>query len=148
MLCLLATGQRADEQRQTISFTTTLGPTLGRSPAPNDFWDAWCISYWFPWGTSQACYHYPLTLAQRSLIKISVLFQVQAVEDTGNQMTITKFSLQEMVMSLLADVELRPGILGLITNPVSHLLMKIWGVLYFNTQVLNIFSVFLVSIVV
>lgn len=64
---------------------------------------------------------------------------MQAVGDTGNQMAITKLSLQEMVMSLLTHVELHPGILGSITNPVSRLLMKVWGFLYFNIQVLNIF---------
>lgn len=37
---------------------------------------------------------------------------MQPVEDTGNQMVITKFSLQEMVMSLLTLVELDPGISG------------------------------------
>lgn len=90
------------------------------------FWDAWCISYWIPWGTSQACCHYPLTLAQRGLISISVLSQMQAAEDTGNQMAITKFSLQEVVLSLLTHAEFHPGILGSLTNPVSHPLMKIW----------------------
>jgi len=41
-----------------------------------------------------------------------VLSETQAVEDTGNQIAITKFSFQEMVMSLLTLVELHPGILG------------------------------------
>lgn len=133
VLGLLASGQRAAEQTKLISFTTSLWSTLERSQHPmtwcqlqSQFWDAWCISYWFPWGTSQACCHYPLTPAQLNLIEISVLFHMQAVEDTGNQMAITKFSLQKMMLSLLTHVELHPGFLGFITNPGSHLLMKFW----------------------
>lgn len=116
-LYLLASEQRAAKQGPLISFT-----------AHSDWENVWCISYWFPWGTSQAWCHYPLSLAQHSLITISVLFEKQEVEDTDNQMAITKFSLQETMLSLLIYVELHPGILGFITNPVSclHLLMKIW----------------------
>lgn len=126
-LYLLASEQRAAEQRPLISFTSTLW--LGEAQHQMTWYllqghigNVWCISYWFPRGTSQAWCHCPLTLAQHSLITISVLFEKQEVEDTDNQMAITKFGL----LSLLIYAELHPGILGFITNPVSHLLMKIW----------------------
>lgn len=53
----------------------------------------------------------PVPSAMRRLA-VSLLCEMQALEDTDNQVTIIKFGLQKTVMSLPTYVELHPGILG------------------------------------
>lgn len=51
----------------------------------------------------------------------SLLFEVQAPEDTDNQILIIKFGLQRTMIPLLTYAELHPGILGFLFY-LSHII--------------------------